>query len=98
MRKINMAQLKRREPESIQAAMAMVAFNPAIGRTLPSGSVNKFIVSSLKELPKLEKIRSRDQFDRFHDRWCKKLMKKFGPECGYGSAQKAVNVFFGFHK
>jgi hypothetical protein len=49
-----MERLKSEEPESVQAAMAMMAFNPAIGRTLPSGAVNKFIVSALKELPKLE--------------------------------------------
>jgi len=91
MKKLNFRKLQQKEHESIMAAMAMQTFNPAIGRTLVSGSVNKFIVSSVRELPKLEKISTRAEFDRFHDRWCKKLMIKIRG-CGYGSAQKAINV------
>jgi len=91
MKEINFQKLKKNELKSIQAAMAMSTFNPSIGRTLPSGSVNKFIVSAIKELPKLAKIVTQSEFDNFHNNWCLKL-KKTIRKCGYGSAQKAINV------
>ena len=93
MKKIDMAYLEKLEPKSIQAALAMMAFNPSIGRTLPKRSVDKFLNSVLREMPKLKKVRTRNEFDHFHDRWCIKLRKEIGRRCGYGSAQKAINVF-----
>lgn len=89
--------LKEKEPEAVVSTIALMAYNPSIGRVLERGGVKKFQKMALSFSQKLPQIRSKDGFNKFHREWVEKIRKEIktnkGFICSYGQAQKAINVF-----
>ena len=87
----------REEPDAITRTLAMMAFNPAIGRVLEKGSVNRFASLMIELIPKLYGIPSRERFEAWHKDACIRIMDSFkttrGERLSYGRAQKGLNVF-----
>lgn len=92
------AELKRREDQAILEGLAMMAYNPSIGRVLEKGGVNKFVKFMVENVPKLERVSNQDEFDGFHDKLIDMIKGEVktnrGEEISYGQAQKPLNVFF----
>jgi hypothetical protein len=88
-----------REPEAIARTLAMMAYNPAIGRVLSKGGVKQFQDLAWETVPKLYHVQaSRDQFDKLHAETCQQIIAMFRTNrqksLSYGQAQKPLNVFF----
>lgn len=86
-----------REPEAIIRTLAMMAYNPAIGRVLEEGGVVRFSDMMADEIPKIHSALIRDVFDVWHTEICAKILADFktakGQKLSYGQAQKPLNVF-----
>jgi hypothetical protein len=86
-----------REPEAIIRTLAMMAYNPAIGRVLEEGGVAKFSDCMAEEIPQLYVTVIQDGFDEWHAHVCARILKEFktakGEKVSYGQAQKPLNVF-----
>ena len=86
-----------REPEAILRTLAMMAYNPAIGRVLAEGGVSRFADLINERIPKLYGSVTRDTFMAFHDETCGRILVDFktarGQTLSYGQAQKPLNVF-----
>lgn len=95
--KMNLNKLKRQEPRAIIQTLAFMSYNPSIGRILKRGGVKKFEQIALKEIPKIQRINNRMEFDRFHKGFVKALVSKLrtgkGRKLTYGQPQKPVNTF-----
>jgi hypothetical protein len=91
------SELIRRENQSILEGLAMMAYNPSIGRVLEKGGVNKFVKLMVENVLQLEGIGSQAEFDGFHDKLIDiikvKLKTNRGEDISYGQAQKPLNVF-----
>ena len=90
--------LEELEDKAIFCSLAMMAYNPSIGRVLIKGGVDQFIRISWDMLLKLHVIQSRDEFDKWHDQFVEKTRSTIGTtsrggKISYGQAQKPVNVF-----
>ena len=90
--------LKKNEQAAIEESIAMMSYNPSIGRALKSGGVTEFQKIAIKKIKALKNITSQIEFDRFHERFVKAVMSKIkktskGNKISYGHGQKAVNVF-----
>jgi len=90
--------LQKSEPEAVTKTLAMMAYNPAIGRVLEKGGVDRFQDLVWEIIPKLYQVQSsREDFDRLHAQTCEQLMRSLktakGNTLSYGQAQKPVNVF-----
>jgi hypothetical protein len=85
-----------REPEAIIRTLAMMAYNPAIGRVLQGGSVVKFADLIADEIPKIYSVLI-EKFDDWHSGMCARILADFktakGEKLSYGQAQKPLNVF-----
>ncbi|MFQ6133396.1 MAG: hypothetical protein ACE5R4_15245 [Armatimonadota bacterium] len=91
-------ELMRLEPKAMVYTVAMMAFNPSIGRALPKGSVGKFVEVAETYAKSLVSITTQRQFDNWHNRFVRKLVEelrrlKGGVMPSYGQGQKPVNVF-----
>jgi hypothetical protein len=86
-----------REPEAIIRTLAMMAYNPAIGRVLEGGSVVRFADLMAVEIPKIYSALIQGSFDDWHSRMCARILAEFktakGEKLSYGQAQKPLNVF-----
>jgi len=89
--------LKKREKQSIREVMAFMSYNPSIGRVLEKESVKVFQDMAVRKSDELRKIRTREDFDGFHEEWVHEFVRKIktnkNQRCSYGQAQKAINVF-----
>lgn len=85
-----------REPEAIIRTLAMMAYNPAIGRVLEAGSVVRFADLMAAEIPKIYSA-FQASFDGWHSNMCARILAEFktakGEKLSYGQAQKPLNVF-----
>jgi hypothetical protein len=86
-----------REPEAIIRTLAMMAYNPAIGRVLEGGSVVRFADLMAVEIPKIYSALIQGSFDDWHSSMCARILAEFktakGEKLSYGQAQKPLNVF-----
>lgn len=86
-----------REPEAIIRTLAMMAYNPAIGRVLEEGGVLRFSDLMVEQIPKLYFAVNGDAFDAWHADICTSILTSFktakGQKLSYGQAQKPLNVF-----
>jgi hypothetical protein len=78
--------------------IAMMTYNPSIGRALARGGVIKFKKIAWHAVQALDDIEDRQAFDAYHHRLVRRTMRKIARTCkgkpmSYGEAQKAVNVF-----
>ncbi len=84
--------LARKEPEAITRTLAMMAYNPAIGRVLEKGGVDRFADLMLETIPKLYGLVTRDHFESVHAGACERILASFktnrGQNLSYGQAQK----------
>ena len=92
------AELSRDEGEAIDRTLAMMTYNPSIGRVLEKGGVGKFQDFAVKHLiPWLSSSRDRESFEACLLKSIAALQKKIrtgdGQELSFGQAQKPVNVF-----
>ncbi len=86
-----------REPEAIIRTLAMMAYNPAIGRVLQGGSVVRFADLMVEEVPKISSVLIQGSFDSWHSSMCSRIIADLktakGGKLSYGQAQKPLNVF-----
>jgi len=87
-----------REPEAILRTLAMMAYNPSIGRVLEERGVDKFVELMNTMVPKLYGAQTaRQDFDKWHADSCDCILSTFktarGEALSYGQAQKPLNVF-----
>lgn len=86
-----------REPEAIIRTLAMMAYNPAIGRVLEGGGVLRFADLMADEIPKIYSALIHGSFDDWHANVCARILADFktakGEKLSYGQAQKPLNVF-----
>ncbi|MBI4282412.1 MAG: hypothetical protein HY672_02865 [Chloroflexi bacterium] len=91
------ADLKKRQPELVAKGIAMMTFNPSIGRVLGKGTVRRFEELAWGEVQKLVHVKSLDEFDEFHDQFVNEVLETIttnkGEKVSYGEAQKPINVF-----
>jgi hypothetical protein len=90
--------LTGREQEAITRTLAMMAYNPAIGRVLEEGSVGRFSDLMMDIVPRFYGEVSRERFETLHAETCARIIESFktnrGKALSYGQAQKPLNVFF----
>jgi hypothetical protein len=86
-----------RERDAIAGTLAMMAYNPAIGRVLEPGGVDRFSDLMVETVPKLYGWPTKESFDKWHVEVCERIMDSFKTArktiLSYGQAQKPVNVF-----
>ncbi len=89
--------LTGKEPEAITRTLAMMAYNPAIGRVLEKGGVDRFADLMFETIPKFYGLVTRDHFESVHAGACEQILASFktnrGETLSYGQAQKPLNVF-----
>ena len=98
MDKLGLLQLiTGKEPEAVTRTLAMMAYNPSIGRVLEKGSVDRFADLMVETIPKFYGLPTRERFDKIHADACDQLRSTFrttrGENPSYGQAQKPLNVF-----
>lgn len=86
-----------KEPEAIIRTLAMMAYNPAIGRVLEKDGVWKFADLMIKLVPGLYGQGTQHEFETWHERACDEMIGSFrtarDQTLSYGQAQKPINVF-----
>lgn len=86
-----------KEQEAILRTLAMMAYNPAIGRVLAKGGVVKFSDLMVAEIPKLYAVANEGVFEQWHAEVCARILANFkttkDQKLSYGQAQKPLNVF-----
>ena len=90
--------LKKNEQAAIDETLAMMAYNPSIGRVLASGGVVKFKKAVVRKIRQLKSVKNQKDFDEFHRGFVRDVMKNIkltsvGKRLSYGQGQKPVNVF-----
>lgn len=98
MRLTNSRWLEAHRDRAIVEGLAMMTFNPSIGRVLAPGSGLKFKAIARRGLRTLARLKDEASFDRFHYRLVLRtrgVIKRTARRrrVSYGQAQKAVNVF-----
>ena len=78
--------------------IAMMTYNPSIGRVLASGGVQRFKEVARHSTRVLNRIRDQKSFDSYHRRFVIQILRAIprtskGRSLSYGQAQKPVNVF-----
>lgn len=85
------------EREAIIRTLAMMAYNPAIGRVLEKGGVGRFADLMVETVPKFYRHITREHFERVHAETCDLILSSFktarNESLSYGQAQKPLNVF-----
>jgi hypothetical protein len=91
------SQLKQKEEQAIIEGLAMMVYNPSIGRVLEKGGVNKFIKLMVENTEQLKVINNQEEFDAFHSKLIDLIKNNIktnrGEDISYGQAQKPLNVF-----
>jgi hypothetical protein len=86
-----------KEPEAIIRTLAMMAYNPAIGRVLEKGGVERFADLMVETVPRFYGTVNRERFETIHTETCERILASFktnrGESLSYGQAQKPLNVF-----
>lgn len=89
--------LSGKEPEAVVRTLAMMAYNPSIGRVFEKGGVETFADLMVETLPKLYGHVTRERFDAIHASTCDSILSSLktnrGETPSYGQAQKPLNVF-----
>jgi len=90
--------LEKLEDKAIFCTLAMMAYNPSIGRVFRSGGVDEFVHVSCKYFHNIYSIQSREEFDKWHDEFVNEIINTIRTTSreriiSYGQAQKPVNVF-----
>jgi hypothetical protein len=89
--------LKENEPKAILEGLAMMAYNPSIGRVLEKRGVDKFVRLMSENVERLTRVRDQAAFDAFHDTVVDVMKEEIktnkGEAISYGQAQKPLNVF-----
>jgi len=90
--------LEKLEDKAVFCSLAMMTYNPSIGRVLKKGGVDQFICISREALHEAQDIPTHDKFDAWHDQFVKKVRSTIGTTSrgemiSYGQAQKPINVF-----
>jgi hypothetical protein len=89
--------LSGKEAEAIIRTLAMMAYNPAIGRVLEKGGVERFADLMVETVPRFYGTVNRERFDTTHTETCERILASFktnrGGSVSYGQAQKPLNVF-----
>jgi len=89
--------LNGKEPEAITRTLAMMAYNPSIGRVLEKGGVDRFPDLMVETVPKFYGLVTREHFESVHAGACEDILSSFktnrGNSLSYGQAQKPLNVF-----
>jgi hypothetical protein len=90
-------ELKQKESRAILEGLAMMTYNPSIGRVLEKGGVDKFTKIISENIGELGNISNQGEFDALHntivDSIKKELRTNRGETISYGQAQKPINVF-----
>src|SRR5204863_9229525 len=93
-----LALLNGKESEAITRTLTMMAYNPAIGRVLEAGTVDKFSDLMMVTIPKFYDSITKEHFEQIHAETCDQIRSSFKTNrddtLSYGQSQKAVNVFF----
>lgn len=86
-----------KESDAITRTLAMMAYNPAIGRVLEKGGVDRFADLMMETIPKFYGLPTRDRFEKIHSETCDRICSTFktarNESLSYGQAQKPLNVF-----
>jgi hypothetical protein len=86
-----------KEQEAITRTLAMMSYNPAIGRVLEKGGVDRFADLMIETIPKFYGLVTREHFESVHAVACDQILTSFktnrGNPLSYGQAQKPLNVF-----
>jgi hypothetical protein len=69
--------LTGREPEAIARTLAMMAYNPAIGRVLEEGGVDRFEDLMVETVPRFYGEVSRERFEALHGETCSGIIESF---------------------
>lgn len=90
--------LKELEKPAIVYSMAMINYNPSIGRVLRKGGRDRFVEIAWEAIHEMEEVLTQAEFDNWHDRFVESAKHKIGTTShgkpiSYGQAQKPVNVF-----
>jgi hypothetical protein len=89
--------INSKEPEAIIRALAMMAYNPAIGRVIEKGGVDQFAELMIETVPKFYGLVSRERFNAIHAETCEQMLSTLktnrGETLSYGQVQKPLNVF-----
>ncbi len=97
MEKLQLLNLLSNEREAIMRALALIAYNPAIGRVLEKGGVDRFARLMVETIPKFYGYVTRDHFNAIHAETCEQIVASLktwrGQTLSYGQAQKPFNVF-----
>jgi hypothetical protein len=98
MRLTDSGWLEANRNRAVIEGLAMMTFNPSIGRVLARGSGLKFKRIARRGLRTLVHLRDQAAFDRFHHRLVlrtHRMIRRTARQrrVSYGQAQKAVNVF-----
>ncbi|MEW6163332.1 MAG: hypothetical protein AB1606_08505 [Nitrospirota bacterium] len=90
-------ELKQQENQAILEGLAMMAYNPSIGRVLEKGGVNKFVKLMVENIQQLQGINNQEEFDTFHSKVIDLIKNNIktnrDKDISYGQAQKPLNVF-----
>jgi hypothetical protein len=85
------------ESEAVTRTLAMMAYNPSIGRVLEKGGVDRFADLMVETIPKFYGLPTRERFEKIHaetcDRVCSTFKTSHHEKPSYGQAQKPLNVF-----
>lgn len=98
MRLTDSGWLEANRNRAVVEGLAMMTFNPSIGRVLARGSGLKFKRIAWRGLGTLSRLRDQSAFDQFHHRLVLRTRRMIHHTArrrrvSYGQAQKAVNVF-----
>ena len=89
--------LEKLESQTVFYTLAMMSYNPSIGRVLERRGVNKFVHIAFEAFLEIDNIQTRDEFDSWHERFVEKIRNQIktasGKEVSYGQAQKPINDF-----
>jgi hypothetical protein len=67
--------LTGKEPDAITRTLAMMAYNPAIGRVLEKGGVDRFADLMFETIPKFYGLVTRDHFESVHAGACERRVR-----------------------
>jgi hypothetical protein len=94
---ISFDHLEKLENQAVFCTLAMMSYNPSIGRVLEKGGVNEFIRIATKEFLLIDSIQTREEFDSWHEQFVVMLQNQIKTASGrtpsHGQAQKPINVF-----
>lgn len=92
-----LSKLRNKEEQAKICTLALMSYNPSIGRVLERKGVKKFEKIAWGKFSNIRTIDDLNQFDNFHSKFVNKVITEIrtnrGELASYGQAQKPVNVF-----